>query len=141
MEIAEMSSDKRKLFIGNLSWKASEDDLRPLFEQYGEVTEVKVVLDNYTGKSRGFAFVVMANSEDAQKAIDNLDKTDFLGRELRVSVAEDRRNSNPREPREGGFNRRENNGGNYRDNGYSREGGYNRGGERSFAGGSRQRNG
>lgn len=126
-----MSNEKNKLFIGNLSWKAGEEDLRPLFEQHGTVLEVKVVMDNYTGKSRGFAFVIMGSPEEAQAAIENLDKMTFLGRELRVSLAEDRRQN--KEPREGGFQRREGNG-------------YNRGGdrdnyrgERSSYAGSRQR--
>lgn len=116
-----MSNEKNKLFIGNLPWKVSEEDLRPLFEEHGEVTDVKVVLDNYTGKSRGFAFVVMATPQDAQKAIENLDKTSFMGRELRVSLAEDRRPPRgERDPSEGGggYSRREGGGG----------GSYNRGG-------------
>ncbi len=105
MEIADMSNEKNKLFIGNLSWKAVEDDLRRSFEQYGIVTEVKVVMDNYTGRSRGFAFVIMGSPEEAQAAIENLDKSQFLGREMRVSLAEDRKTN--KEPREGGFQRRE----------------------------------
>ncbi|MFA6915792.1 MAG: RNA-binding protein [Parachlamydiales bacterium] len=132
-----MSNEKNKLFIGNLSWKAGEEDLRPLFEQHGAVLEVKVVMDNYTGKSRGFAFVIMGSPEEAQAAIENLDKMTFLGRELRVSLAEDRRQN--KEPREGGYQRRENGGG----NGYNRSGGGDRDnyrGERSGGyAGSRQR--
>ena len=135
-----MSSDKNKLFIGNLPWKVSEEDLRPLFEQNGEVSDVKVVLDNYTGKSRGFAFVVMATPDDAQKAIENLDKTSFMGRELRVSLAEDRRQSSgprDREPREGGYSRREGGSGG---GGFGRggdRGDHQRGGERNYASRSR----
>lgn len=131
-----MSNEKNKLFIGNLSWKAGEEDLRPLFEQHGAVLEVKVVMDNYTGKSRGFAFVIMGSPEEAQAAIENLDKMTFLGRELRVSLAEDRRQN--KEPREGGYQRRENNGGgNYNSRGGDRD---NYRGERSGGyAGSRQR--
>lgn len=126
-----MSNEKNKLFIGNLSWKAVEEDLRPLFEQHGTVTEVKVVMDNYTGRSRGFAFVIMSSPEEAEAAIENLDKTLFLGREMRVSLAEDRRNS--KEPREGGFQRRE---GGFRSERGNERGEYPR--DRSYAG-SRQR--
>ena len=49
----------KKIFVGNLSWKATEDVLRPLFEAYGTVVSVKVIVDQYTGKSKGFAFVEM----------------------------------------------------------------------------------
>lgn len=85
-----MSNASKKLFIGNLPWKASESELQQLFEQHGTVLSVKIVLDNYTGKSRGFGFVEMGSAEEAQEAIRNLNNTPYLGRELRVSLAEER---------------------------------------------------
>ncbi len=80
----------KKLFVGNLAWKATEDELRQLFEAAGEVLEVKIVLDQYTGKSKGFGFITMANEEAAQAAISQLNDKDYQGRPLRVSLAQER---------------------------------------------------
>ncbi len=85
-----------KLYVGNLSFKASDDDLKELFSQAGEVLSAKVITDNYTGQSRGFGFVEMAQSEDAQKAISMFNGKDFLERSLTVNEAR------PREQRSGG---------------------------------------
>jgi len=125
-----MSNEKNKLFIGNLAWKCSEDDLRTLFEQHGTVVDVKIVLDNMTGKSRGFAFVTMGSDEEALAAIDKLNNFPIQGRDLRVSLAEEQRREK-REPRAGGaggFQRREGGGG--------RDGGF-RGGNSGGRGGDR----
>jgi len=84
------------LFVGNLSFKASEGDLRGLFEAYGTVERVNIVTDMGTGRSRGFAFVEMSDDEAANHAITGLNGNDFLGRQLNVSEAK------PREPRSGG---------------------------------------
>ena len=80
-----------KLYIGNLSWNANENDLRTHFEPYGPVEEVKIVVDRDTNRSRGFGFVKFASSDEAQTAIKQLDGTEFMGRNLRVSVAEENR--------------------------------------------------
>lgn len=80
----------KKLFVGNLSWKATEDSLKQQFEAFGEVVSTKIILDQYTGKSKGFGFVEMANAEAAQKAINGLNDKDFLDRPLRVSLAQER---------------------------------------------------
>jgi RNA recognition motif-containing protein len=85
-----------RLYVGNLAFHTTEDVLTRAFAQCGEVVEAKVVLDRDTGRSRGFAFVVMATSEEAQKAIDQLNGTDLDGRALRVNEAEERK------PRGGG---------------------------------------
>ena len=76
-----------KLYIGNLSYDSQEDDLRALFEGVGEVTSVNVITDRDTGRSKGFAFVEMAKEADGDKAIKELNDTDFKGRNIRVSVA------------------------------------------------------
>ncbi len=76
-----------KLFVGNLSWNATEEEVRPMFEQYGEVVSVKIITDPQTGRSRGFCFVEMASKEAAEEAIRNLDNTDVAGRQIRVSEA------------------------------------------------------
>lgn len=80
----------KKLFVGNLAWKASEDDLRKIFEEFGGVISVKIVLDQYTGKSKGFGFVEMDSQESADAAISGLNDKPFQDRNLRVSIAQDR---------------------------------------------------
>lgn len=80
----------KKIFVGNLSWKATEDVLRPLFEAYGTVVSVKVIVDQYTGKSKGFAFVEMESAEEAEKAIAGLNDKAVLERNIRVSLAQER---------------------------------------------------
>jgi RNA recognition motif-containing protein len=85
------SNSKNKLFIGNLSWKATEEDLRPLFEQYGTVVKINVVYDGYTHKSRGFGFVEMSSPEEAVDALEKLNDAPLMGRNLRISLAEERR--------------------------------------------------
>jgi RNA recognition motif-containing protein len=90
------STVNNRLYVGNLSFHTTEDVLKNTFSQSGEVVEAKLVLDRETGRSRGFAFVSMASDADAQQAISQLNGTDLDGRELRVSVAEERK------PRAGG---------------------------------------
>jgi RNA recognition motif-containing protein len=84
------------LYVGNLSFDVTEDELHELFEAQGEVVSAKVITDRETGRPRGFGFVEMQQSEDAQKAIQNLDGQDFKGRNLKVNLAK------PRENRGGG---------------------------------------
>jgi RNA recognition motif-containing protein len=81
-----------RLFVGNLSFQTSEADLTAAFERDGrQVSSVSVVTDRDTGRPRGFAFVEMANENDAQAAIAALDGTELDGRTLRVNEAEERR--------------------------------------------------
>ncbi|KAF3362389.1 putative nucleic acid-binding protein [Chlamydiales bacterium STE3] len=80
----------KKIFVGNLPWKATEDELKKLFEAFGMVLSVKIVLDQYTGKSKGFGFVEMEESDAAEAAIRELNEKPFLDRTLRVSLALDR---------------------------------------------------
>lgn len=80
----------KKIFVGNLPWKATEEELKKLFEAFGAVLSVKIVLDQYTGKSKGFGFVEMEESEGAEAAIRELNEKPFLDRTLRVSLALDR---------------------------------------------------
>jgi hypothetical protein len=82
----------KNLYVGNLSFKATADDLRELFSQHGTVTSAQVIMDRETGKPRGFGFVEMADG--AQSAVDALNGQDFQGRPLTVNEArprEDRR--------------------------------------------------
>ena len=80
-----------KLFIGGLAWATTDESLRAAFEQFGEVTDSKVITDRDTGRSRGFGFVTFAQSEDAQAAMENMDGKDLDGRAIRVNEAHDRR--------------------------------------------------
>ncbi len=75
------------IYVANLNFKVQDDELRELFEAYGEVSSAKIIQDRDSGQSRGFGFVEMPSDEDASAAIENLDGTDFGGRGLRVSEA------------------------------------------------------
>jgi cold-inducible RNA-binding protein len=79
-----------RLYVGNLSFNTSEDSLRGAFGRFGDVTEVKIVTDRETGRSRGFAFVSMADSSGAGQAISQMNGTMLDGRDLRVNEAEER---------------------------------------------------
>ena len=80
-----------KLYVGNLSFNSTEEDLRELFGQHGTVESVAVITDRETGRPRGFAFVEMSESSAAADAIRALDGTDFGGRNIKVNEAQDRR--------------------------------------------------
>jgi len=76
-----------KIYVGNLSYETTEETLRDLFGQHGDVEEVAVISDRDTGRSRGFAFVTMPDAQQAQAAISALNGTDFEGRSLNVNEA------------------------------------------------------
>jgi RNA recognition motif-containing protein len=78
------------IYVGNLAYRTTEEDLRQLFSQFGEVSSVKVITDRDTGQSKGFGFVEMANQSEAEAAINNLNETDLGGRNLRVNEARPR---------------------------------------------------
>lgn len=80
---------KNKLYVGNLLFSKTEDDVRELFAEFGNVTEVKFINDRETGNFRGFGFVTMDTEAAAQKAIQALDRSDFGGRTLTVSEAKE----------------------------------------------------
>jgi RNA recognition motif-containing protein len=79
-----------KLYVGNLPYTATEEELSSLFSQAGTVTSVAIIKDRETGRSKGFAFIEMSNSDEAQKAISILNGRDMGGRDLRVSIARPR---------------------------------------------------
>ena len=81
------------IYVGNISYNSSEDDLRDLFGRYGEVLEVSIITDRDSGRSIGFGFVEMSDDDQAKEAIEALDSKDFMGRDIRVNEAR------PREPR------------------------------------------
>jgi RNA recognition motif-containing protein len=80
----------KRLYVGNISYTTTEDELRDLFVAHGEVVEAKVVYDRDTGRSRGFGFVEMAEDSGADAAIAALDGQEFGGRNIRVNVANER---------------------------------------------------
>jgi RNA recognition motif-containing protein len=91
-----------KLYVGNLPFNTGEEELHDLFATQGEVVSAKLITDRDTGRPRGFGFVEMAQEEDAQKAIENLDGQEFMGRNLKVNIARPREN---RSGGGGGYNR------------------------------------
>jgi len=82
-----------KLYVGNLSYSTTEDDLRALFEQAGTVASVAVIKDRDSGRSKGFGFVEMSNQAEAQKAISQFNGFSLHDRELKVSIARPREDS------------------------------------------------
>jgi len=82
-----------KLYVGNLAYSVSNSDLEELFSQAGQVQSVAVITDKFSGQSKGFGFVEMANAEDASKAIQTLNDTDLKGRNIKVSEAKPRESS------------------------------------------------
>ncbi len=81
----------KKIYVGNISFNAQENDLRDLFAQYGEVADVKIIIDRYTNRSKGFGFVEMNDEEAGTAAISALNGAELLGRDLKVNEAQDRR--------------------------------------------------
>jgi len=86
---------EKKLYVGNISFKATEEDIRELFARSGDVESVKIITDAQTGNAKGFGFVEMANEEGAKKAMDELNGTTFMERSITVAEAK------PQQPREG----------------------------------------
>jgi len=78
------------IYVGNLAYSVTDTDLQELFGQYGEVSSASVISDRYTGQSKGFGFVEMADADQAKTAIDKLSGTDFKGRGLKVNEARPR---------------------------------------------------
>jgi len=78
------------MYVSNLSFHTADDDLRKLFEQFGNVSSVKIITDRETGRSRGFAFVEMDSDAEAKEAIKGLNNKDVEGRALSVSVAREK---------------------------------------------------
>lgn len=84
------------LYVGNVSYQSTDDSLAAAFAAAGTVVSAKIVMDKFTGRSRGFAFVDMDTAESAQKAIELLDGKDLDGRQLRVSLARPKEDRPPR---------------------------------------------
>ena len=118
------------IFVGSLPFKIEESELQEIFEEYGEVTSVKIITDRATGRSKGFGFVEMTNDEEAKKAIEELNNAEIEGRTIVVNKAEEKKEGS--RPAGGGF-RGGNSGGGFR-GGNSGGGGF-RGGNSGGGGG------
>ena len=120
------------IYVGNLSWSMTDEDLSNLFTQFGTVSSAKILKEKMNGRSKGFGFVEMEDDEAAKAAIAGLNETEVQGRKLIVNE------SQPRQEGEGGFKKRSfgtgGGGGGYKKSGGS--GGYGGGGGRSGSGGS-----
>lgn len=81
------------IYVGNLSYDVTKDDLTTVFEEYGNVSRVSLPTDRETGRPRGFGFVEMNSEEDETKAIERLDGAEWMGRQLKVNKARPRENS------------------------------------------------
>jgi RNA recognition motif-containing protein len=113
------------IYVGNLLFDVTEDQLKELFGPFGQVTEVRLIMDKFTGKSKGFGFIEMPSKEEAEKAIEELNGKDMNGREITVNEARPKTDRGGRGGR-GGF-------GGSRGAGGGR-GGYGRGGGRGSGG-------
>ena len=91
MQNLQLGKNMKTIYVGNINYQATEEDLKNVFSEYGEVTSVKIINDRETGRSKGFGFVEMESG--AEKAIEELDGQEFQGRRLRVNEAR------PRAPR------------------------------------------
>ncbi|RIH65503.1 RNA-binding protein [Mariniphaga sediminis] len=89
------------IYVGNLPYNVVEEDLREIFEEYGEVASVKIISDKLTGRSKGFGFVEMDDEEEAKKAIGELNNAELSGRNIKVNESRPRSNDS-----RGGGNRR-----------------------------------
>jgi len=102
------------IYVGNLPFNVEEEDLRKIFEEYGEVVSAKVITDKFTGRGKGFGFVEMTSDDDAKTAIEELNNAEVGGRNIKVNESQPRpagggdRRGGDRRGGGGGFNRSRN---------------------------------
>ena len=84
------------IFAGSLPFKLKEEDLKQLFEQYGEVTSAKIIIDKITRQNKGYGFVEMPNEQEAQKAIEALNGSEVMGRQIKVNMSDKDKKDTPR---------------------------------------------
>lgn len=129
----------QRLFVGNLSFRTSEEELRSAFEEYGVVQDAKIITDRETGRSRGFGFLTMGSPEEAKNAIEGMNGADLGGRPLRVNEAEERQSRGGGGGGRGGFGGGRGGGGGFdrggRGGGRGGGGGFDRGGRGGRGGG------
>jgi RNA recognition motif-containing protein len=93
----------RKIYVGNIPFNATEQDLRDLFSEYGEIESLKIMKDKFTEESKGFGFIEMVSEEDAKKAIAALNGKDFKGKSLTVAEARPQQKRRGFDDRRGGY--------------------------------------
>jgi len=96
---------EKKIYVANISYTATEQDIRDLFSEYGEVVSVKIITDKFTGQSKGFGFVEMESESDAQKTISELNGKPFMGKTLTLAEAKPQQPRAGFQDRKGGFGR------------------------------------
>ena len=111
------------IYVGSLHYDLSEDELKGVFEAYGEVSSVRIITDKFTGRSKGFGFVEMTDNDSANRAIEELNESEVKGRTIRVNESIERKDRGDRGDRRGGGgfgggNRGGGGGGNRRDDNY-----------------------
>ena len=94
------------IYVGNLSYKVNEEDLQKAFSEFGEVFSVKIIKDQYDGRSKGFGFVEMQDRREADTAIEELNGKEFKGRSIKVNQAKPKSNVSGGHGRQGGGRRR-----------------------------------
>jgi len=107
------------IYVSGLSFKLKDEDLRQIFEEYGEVSSAKIIMDKFTGRSRGFGFVEM-NDADGQNAIDNLNEKEIDGKVISASVARPREDRPKKNFNNGGGYKKRDGGGGYGKKDYNR---------------------
>ncbi len=105
------------IYVANIPFKATEDELKGLFEEYGEVTSTKVILDKFTQRSRGFGFIEMSDDAAGRQAINSLNGADFMGKNLVVNEARPKTDA----PRSGGGGGNRGGGGGFNRRSYNNE--------------------
>jgi RNA recognition motif-containing protein len=99
------------IYVGNLPFNLGEEDLKKIFEEYGEVSSAKIITDKFTGRGKGFGFVEMDNDDEAKNAIEELNNAEVAGRNIKVNESRPRSNSGGGGDRRGGggggYNRRD----------------------------------
>ena len=93
----------KKMYVGNIPYNATEQDLRDLFSECGEIESLKIMKDNFTERSKGFGFIEMADENDAKKAIATLNGKDFMGKSLTVAEARPQQKRRGFDDRRGGY--------------------------------------
>ncbi len=81
----------KNIYVGNISYSVTEENIQELFEQHGKVNSVKIIIDRYTQRSKGFGFVEMEDEKEADEAINAINGIEFLGRNLKVNEAREKR--------------------------------------------------
>jgi RNA recognition motif-containing protein len=95
------------IYVGNLPFNLGEEDLKEIFEEYGEVNSAKIISDKFSGRSKGFGFVEMESDDQANNAIKELNNAEVGGRNIKVNESKPRENNSRGGDRRGGFQRRE----------------------------------